>query len=466
MMMNCQLCFLQISVIAWSIAFVNALSANTIASQILSQLTGPLLHSEQWGVSASVWNASTNRFDTLVEFNPDQHFVPASVTKLLASSAVLRSAGAAFAFNTTFKLLASGTLCINAAGDPSIAYDDLINVAKSLAPAAVQHVAFVDPFRRLPSFPDSWEVGDSVETYGAAPSALILNENTLSLAVSGAASQGSPAKLALSNALDAALLPDEFQNEVVTDSAASANGADVSADAVPFRRGIVLSGAIRPGDSRNFSLAVPRPNRRFARAIGTAFGLAKDEPSRVDSCAGIALGEQSIVSQSLIDLITHTLLVSDNLYAEMFLRYFAHNATSLGSALTAVLATLPPSVTAGVGRYVDGSGLSRYNAISPAAFNALMAHIMTAWPAADSAAFVRALPTAGVSGTLRNRFIGTPAQYCTHAKTGSMTGVNSLVGVITRAPAPLITFAIIVNNGVRNVKPDMDNMVNLMAQLN
>lgn len=446
---------------------VNALSANVIASQILSQLRGPLLQTEQWGVSASVWNSSTNQFDTLVEFNPDQHFVPASVTKLLASSAVLRSAGAAFAFNTTFKVLTSGTLCINAAGDPSIEYDDLISVAKSLAPAALQHVAFVDPFRRLPSFPDSWEVGDSVEYYGAAPTALILNENTLSLAVAGAATQGAPATLALANALDDALLPDEFQNEVITDTAASPNGADLSASAVPFRRGIVLSGAIRPGDVRNFTLAVPRPNRRFARAIGTAFGLAKDEPSRVDSCAGVALSEQSIVSQSLIALITHTLLVSDNLYAEMFLRYFAHNATSLGAALGAVLATLPPSVTAGVGRYVDGSGLSRYNAISPAAFNALMRHIVTAWPAADAAAFVRALPTAGVSGTLRNRFIGAPAQYCTHAKTGSMTGVNSLVGVITRAaPAPLVTFAIIVNNGVRDVKPDMDKMVNLMAQLN
>jgi D-alanyl-D-alanine carboxypeptidase/D-alanyl-D-alanine-endopeptidase (penicillin-binding protein 4) len=445
---------------------VDGLSQQYVQSQILSKLNS--FQFEEWGFVASIWNVSTGQFDTLVQFNANQHFVPASVTKLLASSAILQTAGKSFQFNTTMRQL-SNTLCIDANGDPSISYDDIVTAAKSLTPSSSQisHVSFTDAFRNLPLFPDSWEIGDAVEYYGAAPSALILNENTVSLTVSGGANDGVPAKLTLANALDGALLPEEFQNNVVTDSTSNANGADVSAAAVPFERGVVLSGALRPGDSVNLTVAVPRPNRRFAQAIGAALGLFKDEPTRVRSCAGPATQETSIVSDTLDNLIAHTLMVSDNLYAEMFLRYFARNAPNLGVALKAVLASLPPSVTAGVGRYVDGSGLSRYNAISPAAFEALMRQVTQAWPASDAAAFIQALPVAGQSGTLKHRFIGTPAQSCTHAKTGSMTGVNSLVGLISRpsATASLVTFAILVNNAARDVKPDMDTMVNLMAQL-
>lgn len=472
--MTCFLPFLQTAalllLLGCLVAPVASLSRSVVQAKILAQLNSAQL--EQWGFVASVQNASTGQFDALVQFNANQRFVPASVTKLLASSAILHTAGAAFRFNTTLRELAAGnarttTLCIDAAGDPSVSYDDIVAAVKSLAPASrIAHVAFNDALLRdLPPFPDSWEIGDAVAYYGAAPSALVLNENTVSLTVWGGASDGAPATITLANALDAALLPDAFQNDVVTDSAASANGADVSAAAVPFERGVVLSGALRPGDSLNLTVAVPRPNRRFARAVAAALGLAKDAPTRVASCAGVAVQEAAIVSDSLDNLIAHTLMVSDNLYAEMFLRYFARNAPNLAAALAAVLGTLPPSVAAGVGRYVDGSGLSRYNAISPAAFDALMRHVLTAWPAADAAAFVRALPVAGQSGTLRRRFVGAPAQFCTHAKTGSMTGVSSLVGVIERPTAPLVTFAVLVNNAARDVKPDMDAMVNLLAQL-
>ncbi len=74
---------------------------------------------------------------------------------------------------------------------------------------------------------------------------------------------------------------------------------------------------------------------------------------------------------------------------------------------------------------VDGSGLSRRNATTPATIAALLKS-MRAQPEYEQ--FYQSLPTAGVSGTLRNLFVNTPIQGLVHAKTGTLTGVRALSG--------------------------------------
>src|SRR3954470_21568666 len=60
------------------------------------------------------------------------------------------------------------------------------------------------------------------------------------------------------------------------------------------------------------------------------------------------------------------------------------------------------------------------------------------------------LPIAGGSGTLSNRFLDTDAGRASvgwlRAKTGSLTGTNSLVGIVTDASGRVLTFALISNN--------------------
>jgi D-alanyl-D-alanine carboxypeptidase/D-alanyl-D-alanine-endopeptidase (penicillin-binding protein 4) len=60
------------------------------------------------------------------------------------------------------------------------------------------------------------------------------------------------------------------------------------------------------------------------------------------------------------------------------------------------------------------------------------------------------LPIAGGSGTLSNRFLDTDDGRASvgwlRAKTGSLTGTNSLVGVVTDASGRVLTFALISNS--------------------
>ena len=60
------------------------------------------------------------------------------------------------------------------------------------------------------------------------------------------------------------------------------------------------------------------------------------------------------------------------------------------------------------------------------------------------------LPIAGGSGTLSNRYLDTDAGRAAagylRAKTGSLTGTNSLAGIVTDASGRVLTFAFISNN--------------------
>jgi D-alanyl-D-alanine carboxypeptidase/D-alanyl-D-alanine-endopeptidase (penicillin-binding protein 4) len=113
-------------------------------------------------------------------------------------------------------------------------------------------------------------------------------------------------------------------------------------------------------------------------------------------------------------------------------------------------------------RFGEGSGLSRGNAVTPAATVALL-RFMRRHP--DSAAWITALPVGGVDGTLKNRFRKGPATGNVRAKTGSLRGVNALGGYVTTAAGEELTFAIYAIDAT--VDPEarsrMDRWVELLA---
>jgi D-alanyl-D-alanine carboxypeptidase/D-alanyl-D-alanine-endopeptidase (penicillin-binding protein 4) len=91
----------------------------------------------------------------------------------------------------------------------------------------------------------------------------------------------------------------------------------------------------------------------------------------------------------------------------------------------------------------DGSGLSRYDYLTP---DALIGVLTYMWLNPDLAENFRStLPQSGVSGSLAQRLKGTPGEARVWAKTGSMSQVRSLAGyVVTEEGEPLV-FAFMVN---------------------
>ncbi|GAB4031423.1 D-alanyl-D-alanine carboxypeptidase/D-alanyl-D-alanine-endopeptidase [Spirosoma gilvum] len=97
-------------------------------------------------------------------------------------------------------------------------------------------------------------------------------------------------------------------------------------------------------------------------------------------------------------------------------------------------------------RWVDGSGLSRYNVFSPNVLVDLLGRIYAKVP---QQRLFSLLPAAGQSGTLRS--ISMPGKPYVFAKSGSMTGVYNLSGYVLVRSGKVLYFSIMHNNFTQTV---------------
>ena len=93
----------------------------------------------------------------------------------------------------------------------------------------------------------------------------------------------------------------------------------------------------------------------------------------------------------------------------------------------------------------DGCGLSNYNAISPELLVAFLRHAYSRTDIFQK--LYKALPVAGVDGTLKGRMKkGSPAYGNVHAKTGTISGISSLSGYLQGRSGHWIAFSIMNQN--------------------
>ena len=176
------------------------------------------------------------------------------------------------------------------------------------------------------------------------------------------------------------------------------------------------------------------------QARGVQIGGA---PARGAAPAGASLA--AVTSPPLQDVITEILRESENDGAEevgkeLGVRFGGGGTTAAG--LSAIRAALDGAhlrtaqLTA-----TDASGLDRGDRVSCQLLTDLLE---TAGPSGPLAA---ALPVAAKSGTLGKRFVNTPAAGRLRAKTGSLTGVDSLSGFVDQVTGgPPLTFSLLANN--------------------
>jgi D-alanyl-D-alanine carboxypeptidase/D-alanyl-D-alanine-endopeptidase (penicillin-binding protein 4) len=93
---------------------------------------------------------------------------------------------------------------------------------------------------------------------------------------------------------------------------------------------------------------------------------------------------------------------------------------------------------------LDGSGLSRYNYITPETMTAVLLHVERSERLRG--VYESTLPIAGRDGTLEQRMRGTAAEGRASVKTGSMNNVRSAAGYARTADNRLVAFTIIANN--------------------
>jgi D-alanyl-D-alanine carboxypeptidase/D-alanyl-D-alanine-endopeptidase (penicillin-binding protein 4) len=94
---------------------------------------------------------------------------------------------------------------------------------------------------------------------------------------------------------------------------------------------------------------------------------------------------------------------------------------------------------------VSGSGLTDGNRISASDFSALLRHIHK--EKAFLPEIFASLPIAGVDGTLKRKYQGSGVMERLRGKTGTLSTVQSLVGVYPNDDGEWLSVSIIVNGG-------------------
>ncbi|MDQ4085650.1 MAG: D-alanyl-D-alanine carboxypeptidase/D-alanyl-D-alanine-endopeptidase, partial [Actinomycetota bacterium] len=157
-----------------------------------------------------------------------------------------------------------------------------------------------------------------------------------------------------------------------------------------------------------------------------------------------------VQSPTLAQIVAYVIESSDNEGAEVLLRHAGLAAGRRGSfdggaaAVRATLGRLGADMS-GV-RIFDGSGLSRDNRVT---LDALVDTLqVAASPAqADLRPVVSGLPVAGFNGSLAYRFVtfGEDGRGLVRAKTGTLSGVNALVGVTVDRDGTPLAFAAVAD---------------------
>ncbi|ABL06237.1 D-alanyl-D-alanine carboxypeptidase/D-alanyl-D-alanine-endopeptidase [Mycobacterium ulcerans] len=231
-------------------------------------------------------------------------------------------------------------------------------------------------------------------------------------------------------------------------------------DIAPIEAAMIDAGRVQPTtvNSRRSLTPALDAGCELARALGL-------DPATVSIASAPAGARQLAVVQSapLIERLSQMMNASDNVMAECIAREVAaaiNRPRSFSGAVDAVTTRLNTALinTTGAG-LVDSSGLSVDDRLTARTLDdAIQAAAGPDQPALRP--LLDLLPIASGSGTLGERFLDRatnlgPAGWL-RAKTGSLTAINSLVGVVTDSSGRVLTFAFISNDAGPNGRNAMD----------
>lgn len=150
-------------------------------------------------------------------------------------------------------------------------------------------------------------------------------------------------------------------------------------------------------------------------------------------------------SPVLDDILKSLMVRSDNMFAEGMLRVLGNRYGDRNASLHAETALWKDrGLTPGYNRILDGSGLSRANAISPR----FLASVLEWMAKSDmSERYVALFPIAGISGTMKSFMADTRFKGRLAFKTGSLNAVQCYAGyVIDDDKKPTHVVVIMINN--------------------
>jgi D-alanyl-D-alanine carboxypeptidase/D-alanyl-D-alanine-endopeptidase (penicillin-binding protein 4) len=349
-------------------------------------------------VTASVVDALTG--EPIFDLNASTPSIPASTAKLLTAAAVLHARGPAYRLATRAVAgRAPGEVVLVGGGDPTLAA-----TATSSYPGAA----------RLDL------LADQVTTaLGGTPPTRVVVDSSLFVG--------------------ATLGPNWFERD-----AKDGFIANITA--------LMTDGARRnPRDIEPPSKRYDRPDLAAGQLFAKSLGLPASAVS-TGTAPPDAQPLGAVFSAPMSRLVEIMISDSDNIVAEALARQVALARGKVASFSGAAQATREALAelgipTSGYG-LVDGSGMSHSNRVSAQLLTAILVHAAGS-KQPQLRAIVSGLPVAAYSGTLNKRYrtasTGGSAAGIVRAKTGTLTGVNTLAGVVVDADGRLLAFSVMAD---------------------
>lgn len=470
-------------------------------------LTRPDLASAHWGIVVY----SLDRRRVLLDLNGGQLFTPASNVKLFTTAAALALIGPDYRFRTSVAAVAEpdargvihGDLMLIGRGDPNLsdrplpytyafgdkpsvlasdparAIEALANQIRGRGVTAVQgDIVGDDSYYSRTRFPSGWAAGDLLWGYGAAVSALCVNDNQILLHILPGERAGAPADVearpwvgmpSLENRVLTVPVgartrvrfyrpPDSNRLVLLGDIALHSQG---EWEAIGVRHPALFAARLLQRALRDRGIAVygratvrraplnpgwPHPPAGPEPVFPNGSGARPPNPLPPPA-AEVELA--SLQSVPLSEDLQLTDKISQNLHAEMLLRLLGKLRADDGSLAAGRRVRRQFLIGVGISPQEfclrDGSGLSRSDLASPGAIVRLLV-AMQERP--DAALWRGFLPIAGVDGSLADRFRNTPAAGRIQAKTGYLDHDYALSGYADTLAGGRLAFSILVNGAV------------------
>ena len=415
--------------------------------------------------------------ETLYEQNADKYFVPASNMKLFTTALALAKLGPEYRFHTTLETrgtissegVLAGDLALVGRGDPNLSnrkfpyelkeeFDGppekaLVELADALVAKGVKEISGDvigdDSYFPRERYPNGWEIDDMVWEYGAAISAIVVDDNTVALTLTPGEQAGNPVQGTVTPGT-----PDFTVENEVTTSAADVK-PDLTLTREPGANIVVVKGSL-PAKSapRKLVLAIEEPaqhaaatlkrllEERGVKVVGVA--RARHDHAELGGDPAVLAEHVSVPLGDAVKLINK---ISQNLHTEMLLRTAARqNAVwATPDELMKVPADFYAAAGIAPGDVIqaDASGLSRHDLVTPRAIATLLGFAQKqSW----FGLYYASLPVAGVDGTLEDRMKNTLATGRIHAKTGSVEHVRTLSGFAETPDGRRVIFSFLSNN--------------------
>jgi D-alanyl-D-alanine carboxypeptidase/D-alanyl-D-alanine-endopeptidase (penicillin-binding protein 4) len=403
----------------------------------------------------------------------NKSLVPASTMKLITTATVLELLGPGKRFSTTIKYsgeidtncVLNGDIYIKGGGDPCLGSERVSKHYRDFIPKWANEIIklgidsingrvigdasiFADQM-----IPSTWIWADLGNYYGAGPCGLSIYENKCKLELKSG-ERGDSTEITCVYPFIPNLNFNNYVKGMIThkDQSYIFGG--------PYQENRTIKGGI-PVNSKNFMVRGSIPDPAYLTAFELdmelrSMGIKLSNPAttiRKSKSEGRSFEKSkkhtitTKYSPKLIDIIKLTNFHSINLYAEHLMnqigRYkYKSGDTGSGTQATTLFWKSKKLDIDGMSIY-DGSGLSRFNAITAKHLVGVLKHMNQS---KNKELFMTSLPVAGKSGTMRNMCKGTVASGKVRAKSGTMTRIKSYAGYVTTKNKKNIAFALIVNN--------------------